>query len=75
VGLLSKIPFAKIKDAVAKNPEKVEDAIDKVAGLADSRTGKKHTSKIDSAAGKAKDLVGKLEDDQSKAARRNTPKP
>lgn len=51
----------KIKDAVGKNAGKAEGAVDKVAETVDEKTGKKHTDKIDKAAGAAKDALGKLE--------------
>lgn len=47
--------------AVADNADKVHDGIEKAAKLADSRTGGKHTAKIDKAVGAAKGMVTKAE--------------
>lgn len=52
----------KIKKTVSDNADKAGQVIDKAADLADSRTGGKHGDKIDSAAEKAKDYVGKLDE-------------
>lgn len=49
--------FDKAKDLVGDNADKIEDAIDKAAEVADDKTGGKHTDKIDAAADKAKDLI------------------
>lgn len=53
----------KVKGLVGKHEDKVDDAIDKAADLADEKTGGKHSDKIDAAAEKAKDVVDKLADD------------
>lgn len=47
--------------AVADNAERVHDGIDKAAKMADTRTGGKHTAKIDKAVGAAKGMVTKAE--------------
>lgn len=47
--------------AVADNADKVHDGIEKAAKLADSRTGGKHTAKINKAVGAAKGMVTKAE--------------
>ncbi len=52
----------KIKDTVGSNAEKAEQVIDKAAGLVDDKTGGKHGDKIDGAAAKAKNFVGKIGD-------------
>ena len=49
----------KAKDLLADNADKVEDGIDKIAELADDKTGGKHTDKIDGAADKLKGLIPK----------------
>ncbi len=49
----------KAKDLLQGREKQVGSAIDKVADLADERTGGKHTEKIDDAAEKAKDAVEK----------------
>lgn len=49
----------KAKDLLKGREKQVGSAIDKVADLADERTGGKHTEKIDDAAEKAKDAVEK----------------
>lgn len=53
----------KIKGTVAKNADKADGAIDKVADVVDDKTGGKHTDKIEGAAEKAKGLVDKIEGD------------
>jgi len=49
----------KAKDLLAGNADKVGDGIDKVAGLADNKTGGKHADKIDGAVDKLKGLIPK----------------
>lgn len=56
----------KAKDVVVDNADKVDGGIDKVAGTVDGKTKGKHTDKIDKAAGKAHELVDKLEDKAKK---------
>ena len=51
----------KLNDAVDQHGDKISDGIDKAAALADEKTGGKHTDKIESATGKAKDALGKLD--------------
>ena len=53
----------KVKGLLGQHEEKVDDAIDKAADLADDKTDGKHTDKIDAAADKAKDVVEGLADD------------
>lgn len=48
----------KAKDLMGKHEEKIEGAIDKVAGLADDKTGGAHTDKIEKGVDAAKDFVG-----------------
>ena len=50
----------KAKDLVARNDEKVKQAIDKAAAVADRRTAGKYRDKIAGASAKAKDAVDKL---------------
>ena len=52
----------KIKGLVGGNADKAEQAIDKAADVADSKTGGKYSDHIDTAAEKAKDTVAKLDD-------------
>lgn len=52
----------KAKDAVAGNKDKIEDVVDKAADFADDKTGGKHSDKIDTAADKVKEGLGKLTD-------------
>lgn len=54
----------KAKQLIGKHEEKVDDAIDKVAGLVDDKTGGKHSDKIEQAADKAHDVVQDVADDQ-----------
>ena len=50
----------KAADLVDEHGDKVKDGIDKLADLADDKTGGQHTDKIGAAADKAKDVVDKL---------------
>jgi hypothetical protein len=45
----------KVADLARENDDKVDDAIDKIADLADDATKGKYSDQIDSAADKAKD--------------------
>jgi len=51
-----------VKKALRGKSEQVESGIDKVADIADDKTGGKHTEKIEDAAEKAKDIVENLDD-------------
>ncbi|MFT4298665.1 MAG: antitoxin [Aeromicrobium sp.] len=53
----------KVSDLAAEHGDKIDDAIDKAADLADKATGGKHTDKIEGVADKAKDAAGKLAGD------------
>jgi hypothetical protein len=53
----------KVKGLLGQHEDKVDDAIDKAADVADEKTGGEHTDKIDAAADKAKDVVEGLADD------------
>ena len=48
------------EDLAEEHGDKIEGAIDKVADIADDKTGGKYSDKIDSGAEKAKDVVEKL---------------
>jgi len=50
------------KEQAAKHDDKIEDAIDRVADLADKATDGKHTEKIEQAAEKLKEAADKLDD-------------
>ena len=50
-------------DLAGDHGDKIEDAIDKVADVADDKTGGKYSDKIDSGAEKAKDVVEGLAGD------------
>jgi hypothetical protein len=52
----------KAADLADDHGDKVKDGIDKVADLADDKTGGKHGDKIDDAAQKAKDFIDDLAD-------------
>jgi hypothetical protein len=52
----------KLKGLLKGKGDQASSAIDKVADLADDKTGGKYTEKIDSAADKAKEVVDKLDD-------------
>ena len=60
MGFLDKAK-GKLQDAVDQHGDKIADGIDKAAAAADSKTGGKHTDKIESATGKAKDALDKLD--------------
>lgn len=47
----------KLKDLARENDDKVDDAIDKIADVADDATKGKYSDQIDSAAEKAKDAT------------------
>jgi uncharacterized protein YjbJ (UPF0337 family) len=52
---------SKLNDALDQHGDKISDGIDKAAALADEKTGGKHTDKIESATGKAKDALDRLD--------------
>ncbi|WP_166351525.1 antitoxin [Phytoactinopolyspora limicola] len=58
-----------LSDAMSKNSDKLGDGIDKAADFVDDKTGGKHTDKIDSAADKAKGLLGQDNDDPDQPTR------
>ena len=47
----------KLQDLARENDDKVDDAIDKIADMADDATKGKYSDQIDSAAEKAKDAT------------------
>ncbi|HET8930790.1 MAG TPA: antitoxin [Acidimicrobiales bacterium] len=49
------------KKLAGDHAEQISDGIDKGADFVDDKTGGKHTDKIDKAADKAKDALGKLD--------------
>jgi uncharacterized protein YjbJ (UPF0337 family) len=53
----------KVGEAVDKHGDKIESGIDKAAGFVDDKTGGKYHDKIESATGKAKEAIEKLEHD------------
>jgi hypothetical protein len=57
----------KAKELVAKNDAKVKEALEKAAGVVDSRTKGKYSDKIEGAVSKAKEAVDKLPDRASAA--------
>lgn len=59
----------KAKVAVDEHSDQIEEGIDKLAGFVDDKTGRKHTGKIDKAAGKAKTLVEKQKKDDKNPLR------
>jgi F0F1-type ATP synthase membrane subunit b/b' len=58
---------AKAKQLLAKNDVKVKEALDKAAGVVDSRTKGRYSDKIEGAVSKAKEAVDKLPDRASAA--------
>lgn len=52
--------FDQAKKLVSEHEEKLDDAVDKVAGFVDDKTGGKHADKIGKGAGAAKDLIDRL---------------
>jgi hypothetical protein len=52
----------KLKGLTKGRKKDINAGIDKVAGMVQSKTADKHDGKVDSAAGKAKDMVNKLPD-------------
>ena len=59
--------FDKAKDLVGKNSDKVADAIDKAADVADDKTGGKYAEHIDTGVDKAKGVVAGLTDEADEA--------
>ncbi|WP_375431964.1 antitoxin [uncultured Friedmanniella sp.] len=49
--------FDKAKDALSAHPDQVSSALDKLADVADERTGNKHTEQIDKGVGAAKERL------------------
>ena len=62
MGFLDKLKKT-AKDAAEDHGDKIEGAVDKIADIADDKTGGKYSGQIDSGAEKAKDLVEDLGDD------------
>lgn len=62
MGFLDKFK-KKAEDLAEDHGDKIEDAIDKVADVADEKTGGKYSDKIETGAEKAKDFVEDLGDD------------
>lgn len=60
--------FDKAKDLLNQHPDKVEQGLDRAAGLADQKTGGKHADKIDKGVSVAKDKLGDF-------LRKDTPPP
>ena len=54
----------KAKDAVAKNSDKIDGAVDKAADFVDDKTKGKYADKVDTVQNKAKEAVEKLADDE-----------
>ena len=65
----------KAKGLVAKNDDKVKQAIDKAAALADKQTKGKYSEKLGGAAAKAKEAVDKLPDQPPAAGKPDQPEP
>lgn len=55
----------KIKGLVSKNADKVEDGLDKAGDFAKDKLPDQHDAKVDSAVDKAKDLVDKVDGDET----------
>jgi len=65
----------KAKGLVAKNDDKVKQAIDKAAAVADKKTKGKYSEKLSGAAAKAKEAVEKLPDQPPAPDRPDQPEP
>jgi hypothetical protein len=65
----------KAKGLVAKNDDKVKQAIDKAAAVADKKTKGKYKEKLSGAAAKAKEAVEKLPDQPPTTDRPDQPEP
>ena len=65
MGLLDKLKGAKGKvgGKVAEHGEQIEGGLDKAAGFINDKTGGKYADKIEGATDKAKDALGKLDED------------
>jgi hypothetical protein len=66
--------FDKAKDLLAENSDTVDEAVDKIAGLVDDKTGGKHKDQVRQGAAKAKDAIAQLVDD-GEAKKKQKPKP
>lgn len=62
MGFLDKLR-GKAEDLAEEHGDKIQDGIDKVADIADEKTGGKYSDKIESGAEKAKDVVEDMGDD------------
>jgi len=60
--------FDKVKDLAGQHADKVEGAIDKVAGVVDEKTGGKYADHIEKGAEAAKGFVGEEGDTTPPAA-------
>ena len=49
--------FDSAKKLLGDNEDKVEDAVDKLAGVVDEKTGGKHKDRVEQGADKAKDAI------------------
>ena len=54
--------FDKAKDVLNQHPDKIDQGLDRAAGLADERTGGKHADKIDKGVGLAKEKLSRFLD-------------
>ncbi|CAJ1579986.1 antitoxin [[Mycobacterium] wendilense] len=63
----------KAKDLLGKNADKVGDAIDKAGDFVDNKTGGKYAQHVDKAQDAAKDAVGKLGEQGTDPANKDTP--
>jgi hypothetical protein len=52
--------FDKAKDVLGQHSDKVDQGVDKLADLADRRTGDQHSEHIDQGAQLAKDKLGEV---------------
>jgi uncharacterized protein YjbJ (UPF0337 family) len=64
---------AKAEGLLGQHGDKVDKGVDKAADLADTKTGGKHTERIRSASGQAKESLGKVGDKGPGAAPDATP--
>ncbi len=50
--------FDKAKDVLNQHPDKIDEGLDRAAGIADQRTGGKHADQIDQGVDVAKKKLG-----------------
>ena len=74
MGALDKLKN-KAQDMARENSDKIKNGLDKAAKFADSKTGGKHSDKINEGVQKAKGMVEKLDDETDQGPTPGTSQP